>query len=211
MKLPFLETAAFYALDIETDTEGGPNHGLDPRLGGITTVALTVEAGRVKVFDLDSEGSEEGILNALDQTLEALAPGIIVTWNGSVFDFPFIAARASRLGLTLPLKMEFSSLIPVKYQPVPGFLGGYKVAWGAHAHVDVQTAYRAQAEAEGIPWSLKPIGRANGFDPIEVDRAKMHLLTRNEERAYAGSDVSLTRNLALEARAKGILPAIDQF
>lgn len=198
-----------YAFDIETDTKGG--HGLDPNLGGITTAALTVGEGRAKVFDIDSEGSERNVLEALVKELDSLPAGIIDTWNGAVFDFPFVQTRARLLGVTIPLEMLYDASIPVKYAPTPGYAGGYRVRWGKHAHIDIQGAFRTQAEEAGIAWSLKPVGRLYGFDPIEVERDKMHLLTREEERAYGASDVILTRSLALLAQAEGFLPEPDQL
>ena len=43
------------------------------------------------------DGDEITILRGLDDALLHLAPGVLVTWNGSSFDLPFLADRAARL------------------------------------------------------------------------------------------------------------------
>ena len=40
-------------------------------------------------------GDEATLLRRLDRRLAELPPGIIVTWNGSSFDLPFLATRAA--------------------------------------------------------------------------------------------------------------------
>ena len=76
-----------YGLDIETDTTVD---GLDPSRAASVAVGLATPEGD-EVF----LGDESGILARLDRRLAQLPAGVVVTWNGSSFDLPFLAARAS--------------------------------------------------------------------------------------------------------------------
>jgi uncharacterized protein YprB with RNaseH-like and TPR domain len=117
-----------YALDIETT-------GLDCRTDRITSVAVynpEVSA----VFD---DSNEERLLGHLHRFIAELDPGQIVTWNGAVFDGPFLATRAEtglRMSGMFPLRKDPS--ISPKYEPQPGFDPvGYHLAMaatGGHHH-----------------------------------------------------------------------------
>lgn len=189
----------FYALDIETDTSKSPTSGLDPNEGGITSIAFVGDD--LNVVLTDSHGETE-MLGDLEKLILSVPAGVITSWNGAVFDFPFIASRSEHLGVKTSLRLLYDPSIEVKYRATPGFLGGYRVNWGTHSHLDVQHLYKAKALEAGVPWSLKPVGRLMGLDPIEVDRTKMHLLTPEEERAYVLSDAVTT--LALSRLASGV-------
>lgn len=191
-----IETA--YAIDIETDTSGGPNHGLDPQLAKITSVALATDVG-VEVFLTEKYGSEKEMLKNFHFSVANLPKGIIASWNGSVFDFPFLVYRAGLSGLDMGLKLTYDPSLPVKYAPTPTFEGGYRVSWMQHSHVDVQNFFEEDARIAGVPWSLKPVARLNGLEPVEVDRANIHLLTPEEEEEYVASDAVVTRDLLLLA------------
>lgn len=125
----------------------------------------------------------------------------LVTWNGGVFDLPFIADRSARMtgdatvgGL---LALTPDPAVYVKYAPIPGHDGGYRALIDGNVrHLDLQEPFKAYAEEHGITHSLKPVGKHAGFDPVEVDREKMHELTMLDRWAYALSDASLTLGLA---------------
>lgn len=191
----------FYGLDFETDTSVSPTSGLDPRIGGITSAALAGVGRDPLVLTRRSEGHEVALLEALENALADAEPGVVVTWNGSSIDLPFFSARAQLLGVSTELMLVDAPDLHVKYAPTPGFAGAVRGRWGKHAHYDVQYVYRAHAEATGTAWSLKPVARSMGLEPVEVDRERVHLLTEEQERAYVASDAVVTRSLALFAQA----------
>lgn len=184
-----MRRSPIYGLDIETDTTVD---GLDPSVSRIVTVALST--GQVdELFD----GPEDELLAALDERLADLEPGIIATWNGGAFDLPFIADRAARWRLPLGLRVVADPRIRHRHEPLPGHDHCYRAAWFGHAHLDAYRLYRDDVgPALRISCSLKSIARFVGLAPIEVDRERIHDLTREALHAYAASDARLARVLA---------------
>ena len=177
-----------YGLDIETDTTVD---GLDPARSRIVAVALST--GVDELFD----GPEDELLEALDQRLGELPPGVIATWNGSAFDLPFIADRAARWRLRLGLHLVADPRIRHRHAPLPGHDHCYRAAWFGHSHLDAYRLYRDDVgPALRISCSLKSIARLVGLAPVEVDRERIHDLSREALHAYASSDARLARVLA---------------
>lgn len=190
-----LDPARLYSLDIETDTAGG--YGLDPAKGGITTVAVETASESAVLMIEDFGGSEERLLRAFNQLLGWLPAGVIATWYGSGFDAVFMTCRMERLGIRSGIELCYDPSLPLPHDPLPGHPGAYRVVFDRHGHFDVAYGYREFAMSTGTPWSLKPTARAHGLEVIEVDRTRMHELSRSEREAYASSDARLTRELAL--------------
>ncbi len=177
-----------YGLDIETDTA---INGVSPKDSSVISAAVaTADGATCRVFD---NQNEVALLRELLEYLEGLEPGIIATWNGSGFDLMFLAERMRILGIDHQWTL-WPSDRPAKYPPVGGHTVRAKVA--AHAHVDIAYAYKVLATDAFIEWSLKPVARHLGHDPVEVDRAATHLLSQDELRAYVASDASVTAALA---------------
>ena len=177
-----------YGLDIETDTTVD---GLDPRVSKIVAVALST--GNDELF----EGPEDELLGALDERLAELPPGVLATWNGSAFDLPFIADRAARWRMRLGLQLVADPRIRHRHDPLPGHDHCYRAAWFGHSHLDAYRLYRDDVgPALRISCSLKSIARFVGLAPVEVDRARIHDLSREALHAYAASDARLARVLA---------------
>ena len=179
-----------YGLDIETDTS---TDGLDPRTSAVVAVALCGPHGN-DVF----VGDEASLLPALDRRLRSLPPGVLVTWNGSAFDLPFLSDRAARCGARLGLRLQLDPLIPMRRDPLPGHEGAYRAGWYGHGHLDAYRLYRCDVPRAlpGVSCSLKAIARLVGLDCIEVDRERIHELSTEELAAYATSDAALARTLA---------------
>lgn len=182
------------ALDIETDTSpltdeekaaGYTSRGLDPAITAVTAVSM---------YDgTDSHvlsGEERSLLIDLADWLRTSDADTVLTWNGSAFDFPFLDARMGLHGIQTPWTLVHNPDIPVKYEPTPGYLGGYDVRGLGANHVDVALVTR---ERTGRWCSLKMHARSEyGLDPVEVDRTKMHLLTGKQLREYVVSDAVTT-------------------
>lgn len=146
------------------------------------------------VFD----GSEAQILQDLERTLAGLAPGIIVTWNGSRFDLPYLADRAQLACVPLGLHLTRSSFRDSWHDPLPGHRGGYQASWGNHRHLDAYFVFRGDVGASlHLSCALKPLARFVGLEPVEEDRRNLHLLSQEQLQAYVASDAHLTRELAL--------------
>lgn len=172
-----------YGLDIETDTTVD---GLDPSVSPIVAVAVATPDGD-RVF----HGPEDLVLHRTDELMSELDPGIVVTWNGSGFDLPFLAERARRLGVTLGLDLWDDG--PERTEP-----GVVRGRWYAHDHLDGYRLYRADVgRSLGFPCGLKPLSRLVGLAPVEVDRSCIHLLDDAALEAYVASDARLARELVL--------------
>lgn len=199
-----------YGLDIETDNRDG--NGLNPQKAAITEVAL-VTAEKSYVF---ADANEKTLLKDLVEAVSDLPSGLIVDWNGAFFDQPYIHDRLVLNGLRHlagQILLHAQDGLEPKYQYLPGHTTAYNAQWPArhsrHAHLDISFAYKTFAASFGthvtdagatrpvVPWSLKPVLRAAGFAPVELDRTNLHRYTPEEVRAYVLSDASGARDLAL--------------
>lgn len=217
-----------YGLDIETDTARGgldPEHapivavalcgvhedstgldstGLDRTARDSTAVNSTAANSTAQentggeAWTIVLDGSEADILRKLDDAIATLAPGVLVTWNGSRFDLPFIADRAHRIGVPIGLCLEPDAHHRSRHEPLPGHSGGYVGSWHSQRHLDAYVVYRADVGASlGLPCGLKPLSRMVGLSPVEVDRTAIHELSDEDLNDYVASDAVLARELAI--------------
>jgi len=175
-----------YGLDIETDTARG---GLDPRDCGVVAAAVAGADGVTVVT-----GPEPHLLAALDGLLGALPPGILVTWNGSAFDLPFLSDRARHWGIPLGLRLRLDPGIVSTHPPLGGHAGAYRAQWHGHRHVDAYRAYRALLSDGSC--ALKAVARRYGLPVIEADPARIHELSPDQLRGYVARDAELALRLA---------------
>lgn len=207
-----------HGVDIETDNSAG--NGLDPARSQITEIAVSTPgrgAGQGVVFSGESEAQ---ILTEFETWINDTPPGVLATWNGAFFDWPFIADRVKvhrqRSGLfnRFGLRMRPAPTLRPKYAPLPGHAtpqnpgGGYEVWWEkpgrpgpahGHRHIDVAETYREVADRLGVPWSLKPVCRGLGISMVELDRQRLHQYSQAERRTYCLSDANGTRLLLLRS------------
>jgi hypothetical protein len=177
-----------YGLDIETDTSVD---GLDPAVSPIVSVAI-VGTGVEHIFD----GSERDVLLAVDRAIAALAPGVLITWNGSGFDLPFLDDRARLLGIDLGLRIVHDPGIVLSRDPLLGHPGAYRGRWYQHRHLDGYRLYRSEIDPEsGLSCGLKSLARHFDLPFIEVERDRIHELDQDTLRRYVTSDASLAREL----------------
>jgi hypothetical protein len=192
-------------LDIETDTLGV--NGLDPRESRVVSAALAFSDREALVFE---DADERRLLEAIGSVVRARS-GLLVTWNGAGFDLPFLAVRSELLGLDLGLETVTDPSIPVKYAAPEGLGGPVRARWGSTAHVDISFLYKDFAADRGVSWSLKPVARALGLSPVEVDRERIHDLSAEQLRDYVLSDVEVTLALAARLRTQELLRAVLPF
>ncbi|MDQ1404350.1 MAG: hypothetical protein QOG03_2666 [Actinomycetota bacterium] len=176
-----------YGLDIETDTAVD---GLDPSVARIVAVALSTPDG-----DEVIGGPERSILRRLDHELRKAPPGVIVTWNGSGFDLPFLADRAARHRLRLGLRLHADQGIGQPHPPLRGHGAPYRARWHRHLHLDACTLYRGLL-APGQACGLKAVARSHGLEPVELDASSIHMARRGSLVDYVASDARLARLLA---------------
>jgi len=170
-----------YVLDIETDTTVD---GLDPEVSPIVAVAVT-GPNLEQVLD----GPEVSILTALESLMRSLPPGVMITWNGTRFDLPFIARRAEIAGVALGLTNPSG-----------------RAEWHGHIHLDGYLLYRADVgDSVNLKCGLKPLSRFVGLPVVEVDRSRIHELTAEQCRAYVASDAHLARELVHRRWATALL------
>ena len=180
-----------YGFDIETT-------GLRWDQAQVTTFAIY--GADVSVVHKDDD--EEALLHALLSAFNELDPGTVVTWNGAVFDGPFVAGRLMEHTLYGSFRLAPNFAITPKYEPQPGFAPiGFDPIFcahiGEHAHLDIAYGYwRRWAEDNDVHWALKPVARAVGLDVIEVDREHMDSLSEQERSAYCLSDAKAAYRLA---------------
>src|SRR4051812_33552460 len=185
VQLPLFAT--LYGLDIETDTT---IDGLDPTRSSVVAVSVSSDDGQ-----LTFRGPERDLLTALDHHLATLAPGVLVTWNGSGFDLPFLADRARRVRVRLGLRLRADAALPHRHPPITGHALPYRAAWHHHGHLDACCLYRTLLP-ESTSCALKPLARAAGLPVIEVDASAIHDLGVHQLDRYVASDAWLTRQLA---------------
>lgn len=196
------------ALDIETDTSGGGSSGLDPRRAEVVAVALADESGP-RALTAQAFGGESGLLRELDRVMASTPPGLLVTWNGSGFDLPFLVSRAQVCGVHLGLRVWDDASLPVKYES-PSGATPVVACWDSsgpvpHAHWDIAAAFKEYAARSSVAWSLKPVASSLGLSPVEVDRERVHELSSAELESYVASDAAVTRALAAMLLSQGVL------
>ena len=187
-----------YGLDVETDTASG---GLDPRVSRILAAAVSGSGG-VTVLS----GPEPRLLASLDGLLASLPPGVIVTWNGSAFDLPFLADRARRCGIRLGLELVLDPGITSRHPPLAGHVGRYRGRWHGHRHLDAYRAYRALVPEESC--ALKAVARRQGLAVVEAEASRVHELEADALRSYVARDAELALWLARD-RWSEVSPFID--
>jgi DNA polymerase elongation subunit (family B) len=192
----------YYGLDIETDTTV---NGLDPTQAEIVAIALTMPYSSVQ--DVVLTGPEAQMLRDLDQLLQELPPGVLVTWNGAAFDLPFLAERARRAGVPMHLRLAEDPSLDGAGRPSRDGRSAYRASWGAHRHLDGYRLYRADVgRTLGLPCGLKPMAKLVGLEPVEVDREQIHQLSAQDLHEYVASDARLARELVVRR-----LPAAARF
>ena len=188
VQLPLFAT--LYGLDIETDTTVD---GLDPSRSSVVAVSVSGPDGQVTF-----RGPERQLLRALDRHLRSLDAGVLVTWNGSGFDLPFLADRAAALRIRLGLRLAADPTLPHRHPPITGHDAPYRATWHRHGHLDACCLYRTLVPA-GTSCSLKGLARAAGLPVVEVDASAVHELDVHRLDRYVASDAWLARRLAERA------------
>ena len=132
--LDTINTTPLIGLDIETDTT---IDGLDPRQSSVLAVAIS-GGGIEAVLDGPDERS---VLVETDRLLASIGAGVLVTWNGSGFDLPFIRDSCSDSRPSLGLITRHDPSIAGRHDPLPGEPGRVRGRWYRLGHLDGFQAY----------------------------------------------------------------------
>lgn len=202
----------YYSLDIETNTAAAryqyangtdSNHpsGLDPRVASVLTVSIVGSDG--SVFSLDSP-NEDSLLNATMNYL-SMVRGTLVGWNINFFDLPFLCVRLGNVpkhghnGSIWFHNQTNSTAVPKYGFPEWRNLVHHR-EWNSVEVVgckvvDISDHFKPVAEKLGVKHSLKPVAKALGLNPVEVDASEVHRLTPTERSTYCTSDAQTVLDL----------------
>ena len=185
-----------YGIDIETDVRGGT---LDPALAPIRAVAVSTRSSEVTFT-----GDEASILVDVDHHLAGLPEGIVASWNGAVFDLPYIADRARILRVGIGLVLCPDQRRRVMCDLLPGHEVAYRATWGHHRHLDTFRLY-------GDSGTTSTLGSLLGLPRRRAATiASTGNLLNEALHAHAASDARLARVLA-ERRGQGALRVVDHI
>src|SRR4029078_5112043 len=81
-------------------------------------------------------GPEPKLLRSLDERLRRMPRGVLVTWNGSGFDLPFLHDRALTRRGRVGVSLKPDASLPHKHAPLVGHELPYRARWHKHLHVD---------------------------------------------------------------------------
>lgn len=182
-----------YGLDIEIDTTDG---SVDPASVPIRAIGLSARG-----FEKLYTGDERQMLRALDQQLHELAPGVIATWNGSVFDLPYLHRRSRVHGIDLDLVLVADPNALHGRGALPGGTA-HRAVWGRHRHLDTYLVYGDTSPVTSLS-SLLGRARRRGVIANSAD------LVNEALHAHAVSDARLARVLA-ERRGIAALRSLDR-
>jgi DNA polymerase elongation subunit (family B) len=201
-----------YALDIETDNSEGK--GLDPSEAAVVSWSLV---GPDRTIFQSSE-IEDDLLFALVYAMHDLPDrGIVATWNGGAFDFPFLTVRMKAIGVPTLWQLADREDRQPKYEPTPPFNGVCRVLFrrdNLH-HLDVAYLFDHHvADLYGTSWSLKPIAEHlkmtdSAITQLNVAGVDASMQTAPRLAAYNTHDSWITKKLA--DYAVGVLAAANQF
>lgn len=204
---------AFWALDIETDNSEG--FGLDPTKAQVISIALINNRGKVWYQSARTEEDEFVLLsNFRDFLLLGVCDGLITTWNGGAFDWPFLTTRCRHHRIPMAWQLDLRDNRKPKYDALTGYDGVYSVLLSTGAkHLDMAYVMdRLWCEERGIKWSLKPVAEHLAFRDHRLDM--MAGSTAHEEdahmlAAYNIHDSLITLRLALWASAFEHIPDLS--
>lgn len=125
-----------YGIDLCTDTTTSQ---IDTTRHRIVCIGISTASGE-EIY----EGDEREILHLVDHRIAILPPGILVTWQGSILDFPLLAARAHHAGIELGLRLR------PDHRPAPPsvlrpFDHPWCADWFSHEHLELRRIYDANA------------------------------------------------------------------
>jgi DNA polymerase epsilon subunit 1 len=133
-------------------------------------------------FRVFNERDEKALLRKFFDHMRAVRPGIYVTYNGDFFDWPFLADRAERCGMSvydeLSVKVDRSG-------------AAAEARSRSVLHLDAFAWVRRDSYLPQGSQGLKAVTRAKlGYDPVEVDPEEMVRFAQEQPQRMATYSVS---------------------
>lgn len=121
--------------------------------------------------------------------IQQVKPQIIVTYNGDMFDWPFVEARAASYGLSMSEEIGFSRQQGTAGPGRDGLSGEYLSR--PVVHIDCLCWVKRDSYLPVGARGLKAVAKAKlRYDPIEVDPEAMCRMARESPRQLANYSVS---------------------
>jgi DNA polymerase I len=186
--------------------------GLDPSRDRIFMVAVKHPSGATEVLEVQGSGDagEADLLRRLIETIRAADPDVIENHNLHGFDLPFVAQRARRVGVPVPLgrlgALGLRERAAMRGTPREGDTGGRRVRFVAPGRELIDTldaVQRYDFSARELPGhGLKAVAKHLGIAAPDREYVPGHQIfatwRRDPERVrrYAEDDVEEVAALA---------------
>lgn len=129
-------------------------------------------------FIVINEPNEISLLKRWFEHVRQVKPGVMVTYNGDFFDFPFIEKRAEKNGMNMYEEMGFR-------------MKGTECLSRSTVHMDCMHWVNRDSYLPQGSRGLKAVTKAKlGYDPVEVAPEDMVRLARDEPQMMASYSVS---------------------
>lgn len=133
-------------------------------------------------FAIFNERDERALLRRFCEHMRALKPSIYVTYNGDFFDWPFLAERAERAGISLAAQLSVH---------VDKSGAATEARSRCVLHLDAFAWVRRDSYLPQGSQGLKAVTRVKlGYDPVEVDPEDMVRFAAEQPQRMAAYSVS---------------------
>lgn len=140
-------------------------------------------------FKVQNVPTELDCITMFFEHIQRVRPNVIVTYNGDMFDWPFVEARAAHYGLSMSEEIAFSRQ---KSTPGPGRDGSAgEYLSRPVVHIDCLCWVKRDSYLPVGARGLKAVAKAKlRYDPVEVDPEAMCRMAREAPRELASYSVS---------------------
>ncbi|TPP56453.1 DNA polymerase epsilon catalytic subunit [Fasciola gigantica] len=140
-------------------------------------------------FKVHNMPTELDCITVFFEHIQRVRPNVIVTYNGDMFDWPFIEARAAHYGLSMSEEIAFSRQKSTAGPGRDGSAGEYLSR--PVVHIDCLCWVKRDSYLPVGARGLKAVAKAKlRYDPIEVDPEAMCRMAREAPRVLASYSVS---------------------
>lgn len=188
LQFPNTEPLDIMYLDIEVLTKGD---GIFPRANKSPIIAIGAKHNNndVVIFDRYTRGNDQNILLDFLEYFRNVDPDVIVTYNGTGFDFPYIFERMNKYKISLDQLGRYGKF---RYKE-----GQEDFEFNGRVHLDCIVPARKDQSLFGIKTrGLKDVSAWYGFKALSLgdDVANTQALIGTPQlREYLESDVNATK------------------
>ncbi|TGZ66839.1 hypothetical protein CRM22_005120 [Opisthorchis felineus] len=140
-------------------------------------------------FTVHNLASELDCIRFFFEHIQRVRPNVFVTYNGDMFDWPFIESRAAHYGLSMSEEIAFSRHKSTAGPGRSGSAGEYLSR--PAVHIDCLCWVKRDSYLPVGARGLKAVAKAKlHYDPVEVDPEVMCQMAREAPRELANYSVS---------------------